>query len=127
MSYQPFVACALAWALLSPGLVLSADRTPLPEPTQIQGQEQIYGSQLMTQQEHDEFRTRMRAAKSVEEQEQVRSEQHELVKERAKSQGITLPDTPPPRGGGMMGPGGKGMGPGGGGMGGGRMGSGGRQ
>jgi hypothetical protein len=127
MSKQPFVACALTLAVLSSGLALSADKPPLPEPVQIQGQEQIYGSQLMTQQERDEYRARMRSAKSGEEQEQIRLEHHELMKERAKAQGITLPDTPPPRGGGMMGPGGKGMGPGGGGMGGGRMGSGGRQ
>ena len=127
MRKQPFVACALTLALLSPGVALSADKMTLPEPTQIQDLEQIYGSQLMTQQERDEFRARMRAAKSTEEQEQIRAEHHERMKERAKAQGIMLPDMPPPRGGGMSGPGGKGMGPDGGGIGGGRMGSGGRQ
>jgi hypothetical protein len=125
MRKQPFVACALTLALLSPGVALSADKMTLPEPTQIQDLEQIYGSQLMTQQERDEFRARMRAAKSIEEQEQIRAEHHERMKERAKAQGITLPDMPPPRGGGMMDPGGKGMGPGGGDMGRGKMGSGG--
>jgi uncharacterized membrane protein YgcG len=88
--------------------------------------EQIYGSQLMTQQERIEYRTKMRAAKTAQEREQIRNEYHEQLKERAKESGVTLPDEPPGRGGGM-GPGGGGMGPGGSGMGsgGGGMGSGG--
>jgi hypothetical protein len=92
--------------------------------------EQIYGSQLMTQQERTEYRAKMRAAKTVREREQIRNEYNEQLKERAKERGVTLPDEPPGRGGGMgpggggmgrggggMGPGGGGMGPGGGGMG----------
>ena len=85
--------------------------------------EQIYGSQLMTQQERTEYRVKMRAAKTAQEREQIRNEHHEQLKERAKERGVTLPDEPPVRGGGMgpggggMGHGGGGMGPGGGGMG----------
>lgn len=75
----------------------------------------IYGSQLMTQQERDEYRERMRAAKTEQEREQIRKEHHEQMNIRAKEKGVTLPDEPPARGRGM-GPG-KGMGPGGGGMG----------
>jgi hypothetical protein len=81
---------------------------------------QIYGSQLMTDKERNEYRTRMRAAKTVQEQEQVRNEHHERMKVRAKERGVTLPDQPPARGmGGGMGPGtgggtGGGMGSGGG-------------
>ena len=78
----------------------------------------IYGSQLMTPQERNEFRERMRAAKSAEERERIRREHHEQMQARAKQRGITLPDEPPARPGGMapggMGPGGGGgMGPGG--------------
>lgn len=79
---------------------------------QIQAEEQIYGSQLMTEQERIEHRSRMRAAKTVEEREQIRREHHELMKARAKQRGVMLPDDPPTRGGGMMKPGG-GRGPGG--------------
>jgi hypothetical protein len=99
--------------------------------TQTKTQERIYGSQLMTQQERDEFRSKLRAAKSIEERDQIRKEHHERMKERAKERGINLPDEIPFKGGGMMGPGpGGGMGPGsgyGGGMGsgGGMMGPGG--
>jgi len=81
----------------------------------------IYGSQLMTNQERMEHRTKMNAAKTVQEREQVRLEHHEQMQLRAKERGVTLPNTPPAQGGGMnqgMGAGG-GMGSGGG-MGGGR-------
>jgi len=95
--------------------------------------EQVYGSQLMTQQERTEYRAKMRSAKTAQEREKIQKEHHEQMKERAKERGVTLPDDPPGRGGGMgpgrggMGPGGGGMRPGGGGMepGGGGMGPGG--
>jgi hypothetical protein len=99
------IASGLAATLsLSTGLTLAAGQ-----------QEQVYGSQLMTPQERDEYRARMRSAKTPEERERIREEHHERMKERAKERGMTLPDEPPPRGRGM-GPGG-GMGPGDGGMG----------
>lgn len=86
--------------------------------------EPIYGSQLMTRQERMEHRTKMNAAKSVQERDQVRLEHHEQMKLRAKERGVSLPDAPPAQGMGMgPGRGIGGMGPGGGmggGMGGGR-------
>ena len=72
--------------------------------------EPIYGSQLMTNQERMEHRTKMNAAKTTQEREQVRMEHHEQMQLRAKERGMTLPDTPPARGAGMR----QGMGPGGG-------------
>lgn len=76
--------------------------------------EQVYGSQLMTQQERMEHRTKMQSMNTMEEREQYRMEHHMKMQERAKEQGVTLPDSPP------MGSG-RGMGGGqGGGMGGGR-------
>lgn len=83
------------------GLVLSA--------------EQIYGSQLMTQQERMEHRTKMQSMKTKEERERYRMEHHKLMQQRAKQRGVTLPDKPQMRNKGMDG--GSGMG---GGMGGGR-------
>ena len=92
-------------------------------------EEQIYGGQLMTQQERNEYQAKMRAAKTAEERERIRNEHHKEMRERARARGVTLPDEPPSRRGGM-GPGG-GMGHGGGmgsggGMGGGHGGGGGR-
>lgn len=79
----------------------------------------IYGSQMMTTQERQAYRERMRTAKTVEERERIRQEHHEQMVVRARERGITLPDQPPVRGGGMgPGPGpGPGRGPGGGGPG----------
>lgn len=113
------IAGALA---LGGGLVVAADQTRTQQQTQ--AQEQIYGSQLMTQQERLEYRNRMRAAKTTAEREKIRLEHHERMQALAKERGITLPDVPTPGGAGMgpgggmrgggMGPGGGGMGPGGG-------------
>ncbi len=103
MRKKAWITGALAAALsLTAGLAAAADPQPV-----------IYGSQLMTQQERNAYRTQMRAAKTAEEREQLRKEHHERMQERAKAQGVTLPDEPPARGAGM-GPGGGGMGPGGG-------------
>ena len=93
-------------ALLAGGVALAADQVR----SRVQTQDQVYGSQLMTPQERAEHRTKMRAAKTVEEREQIRKENHERMQERAKERGVTLP-AEPPMGGGGMGPGGGGMGP----------------
>jgi multidrug resistance efflux pump len=79
---------------------------------QVQQQQQIYGSQLMTQQERMEFRAKMRAAKTAEERQKIREEHHAQMQERAKEKGVTLPDVAP--GQGMMRDSGmgQGMGPG---------------
>lgn len=55
----------------------------------------IYGSQLMTFQERNDYRARMRAAASAEERERIRAEHHDRMKERAQARGVTLPDEPP--------------------------------
>ena len=109
-----FVMVMSGTFLISAGPVLAADQKQM----QMQDQEQIYGSQLMTQEERAEYRTKMRNATTAEEREKIRNEHHELMKARAKEQGVTIPDNPPASGmGGGMGTGG-GMGSGmGGGMG----------
>jgi hypothetical protein len=100
---------------LPTGSALAADQERAQE--RVQKQEQIYGSQLMTQQERSEFRNRMQTAKTAEEREQIRKEHNERMKERAAERGVTLTEEAPARGGGMgpcggqMGPGGAGMGP----------------
>ena len=105
---------ALATALtLSAGLSLAADQSQTQDRLQTQQQDQIYGSQLMTQQERNEHQAKMRAAKTAGEREQIRNEHHMRMQERAKDRSLTLPDKPPARGGGMgQGGGGKGSGKG---------------
>lgn len=113
MKYRLMTMAAITVLACPAGLLLAADATDAP----------IYGSQLMTQQERTEYRMRMRTAQTAEERERIRAEHHAQMVERAKAQGVTLPETPPAMGSGMgpggggMGPGGGGMGPGGGGMG----------
>lgn len=78
--------------------------------------EQGYGRPLMTEQERNEYRERMRAATSAEEREQIRYEHHERVRKRAEARGIGHPAQPPAGGMGH----GRGLGQGGMGKGGGR-------
>jgi hypothetical protein len=114
---QSLIILALAATLLlSTGSSFAAD------------QEQIYGSQLMTQQERLEYRKKYTNAKTTQEREQIRTEYHAMMNERAKERNMKLSDTP--ASGSGMGTGGDmqrdgGMSPGrgmgsGGGMGGGR-------
>ncbi|MBZ0093172.1 MAG: hypothetical protein K8F27_13250, partial [Sulfuricellaceae bacterium] len=111
MMKRTLLVSALAGALcVSTGFSLAADQ----EKTQKQEKVQIYGSQLMTPQERAEYSAKMRSAKTAEERDKIRKEHHESMVERAKARGVSLPDMPPARGGGMR-PG-AGMGPGGGGM-----------
>lgn len=103
----------LAGALSSGALAADAADAP----SKPQAQETIYGSQLMTPEERAAHRKTMRGMKTAEEREAFRAEHHRLMQERAKERGVTLPDTPPPRGMGMGAGGGlgmgRGMGPGG--------------
>lgn len=77
------------------------DQTQARSRSDIRRRERIYGSDLMTRHERNEYRNRMRAAKTLEAREQIREEHHERMKLRAQERGITLPEVPPVRGGMM--------------------------
>lgn len=114
---------AMGLAAVLAGGALGTAALPAPagaqEQAQTQAQETIFGSQLMTAEERAAYRQRILAAKTEEERERIRSEHHARMLERAKEQGVTLPEEPPA--GGMHRGMGGGMGPGmGGGMGGGK-------
>lgn len=107
MSNKKLLIIAFACALVfTSGLTLAAGQ----EQVQQQQQEQAYGRELMTEQEREQHRLKMRSAKTAEERQKIRTEQHERMKERAKERGMMLPDTPPVRGGGMGAGGRMGMG-----------------
>ncbi len=104
-----YLVAASVLALLSGGVLAQATLPPITDDAP------VFGSQIMTQEERVEHRDKMRAAKTLEAREQVRTEHHTQMVERARERGVTLPDEPPARGG--MGPGsgmgsGSGMGPG---------------
>ena len=90
-------ALAALW-LAAAGFASAADQARTPQGGQPAQKEFIYGSQLMSEQERAEHRSRMLSAKSAEEQEQIRREHHEQMKLRAEARGMTLPEEPPARG-----------------------------
>jgi hypothetical protein len=116
LSYEPHILkettmksrmlpVALLSAVVFTAAAFAADSTPAPTaPT-------AYGWQLMTPQERMEMRTKMRSATTVEEREQLRTQHHALMLERAKDQGVTLPEQPLAMGMGRGCIGGPGMGP----------------
>lgn len=54
----------------------------------------IPGSELMTHQERERYRQRMRSAKTPQEQEKVRAEHTGQMRERARLRGLRLPEPP---------------------------------
>lgn len=104
-------------SFLSGALALSMGLALAVEPAATPPKQQVYGSQLMTQQERAEHRAKMLAATTPEARALIRAQQHERMKERARQLGLEMPDTPPATVGGRgLGPGPCviGMGPGGG-------------
>jgi adenylate kinase len=74
-------------------------------------QVQVYGWQMMTEQEREQHRNTMRNLHTEQEREAYRQQHHMLMKERARERGVSMPEEPMPRtgmGSGMRG--GPGMG-----------------
>lgn len=117
MKHVTILALSLGMALSASAFAADPARDQTRTTQQMQDQERIYGSEMMTQQERYEYQTRMRALNTEQEREAFRLEHHKAMQARAKAMGKTLPDMPPAGYGPGMGPG---MGPGsgmGGGMG----------
>ena len=96
-----FLAVALAG-----GLGWAADQDRIMDQDRLSDRD-MYGWEMMTREERNEHRERIRSFNNEREREQYRLEHHNRMQERAKKQGRSLPDMPAERG--------KGMGPGGGG------------
>lgn len=80
-----------------------------------QEQHEVYGWQLMSERERNEYREKIRNLKTKQEREQFRAEHHEQMRKRAEAQGLSLPEKPRHEMGTGAGPGdGMGMGKGGG-------------
>ena len=96
------MAAMLAAALLGVGAqAQDQTRDQIRDQTQDQTREllrdqNIYGYQLMTPAEREQYRARMRAAQTNEERERIRAENHERMEARAREKGVNLPDVPPP-------------------------------
>jgi negative regulator of sigma E activity len=112
-----FGAAALVIAAVAAGVATNAaaqDKDQDRDRVQQRDQDRIFGSQLMTQQERNEYANRMRSMKTEQEREALRLEHHKQMQERAREKGVKLPDEPPQIPGRAMGGPGAGMGPGGG-------------
>ena len=113
MLSQKIIFSALAGSFMYfGGAIYAADQVQdkTKDQTRLRDKDQIYGSQLMTDQERIEHRTQMRNLKTLKERQAYQLEHHKKMQERAKEKGITIPDEPM-RGPGGMGPGGGSMGP----------------
>ena len=87
------------WLLCLVGiLMLGTGLADAKEPTQsrdsLQKQEQVYGWQLMSEQERHEYQQRMREMKTSEQRETYRNQHHQRMQERAQQKGLALPDSP---------------------------------
>ena len=87
--------------LLASGISWSADQVQVQVQEQDESQKQVFGRELMTNEERMEHRNNMRSAKTAEERERIQNEHHERMKIRAKERGVTLPDEPLVKGGRM--------------------------
>jgi hypothetical protein len=101
------IAIAAMGVLLTLGSALAQNQDQSRAQQQIRDRD-IYGYQMMTSQERNEYRNRMRTATTAEERERVRAEHHAQMLARAKERGMKLPQEPPagmgPRGAGQGGP-----------------------
>lgn len=116
---RTFICSTAIVALLSTAAPVASATDKTRDQGRLQAQDRVYGSQLMTQQERNEYDALMHAARTGKERDQIRQAHQEQMKERAKQRGVTLPDETPAygktrdmgSGGGMGGPG-SGVGPG---------------
>ncbi len=86
--------------LLGAAGVFGAQEQTRPGST-LQQHEDVYGWQMMSEQERHEHQQQMREMKTEPEREAFRKQHHEKMQERARQQGLTLPDSPGPHGKGM--------------------------
>lgn len=71
------------------------DRDQDRDRLRIHQDQEIYGGELMTEQERNRYRERLQNAKSEGEQKQIRAEHQKMIQERARQRGVELPPPPP--------------------------------
>jgi hypothetical protein len=95
MLNETLVAAFLA--ILTPAPAKAADVPSAPAATvqkKAMAQDRIYGSQLMTAEERNAYRERMKQAKTPAERDRIRKAHHADMQQRAKERGVTLPEQP---------------------------------
>jgi hypothetical protein len=104
-----FAAAAAAAAMMTITVSLFAAEQPFASPAR--KSEPIYGYRMMSDPERNEYREKMRNARSAEERQAIRDEHRKLMETRAKERGVTLPEPRGPAGGPRSGGPGAGKGP----------------
>ena len=88
-------AAMLAATLVVGGFLDSvAHAQPTGPQTQASPSASIYGARLMTPEEREAYQAKIRTLKTPEEQNAFRAEHQKKMQERARAQGIMLPDQP---------------------------------
>ena len=97
MMQQRSMLCLLALALCSAGAGAQIAAPPTEQTAASVKREIIPGSELMTSQERERYRQRIRAAKSPAEEDQVRGDHTAQIRERARVRGLQLREPEPPK------------------------------
>jgi hypothetical protein len=111
MNARTLLAAAVAAAMMTMTVNLFAAEPSAPRPAY--KSEPIVGYGMMNDGERNDYRKRMREARSEQERQTIRDEHRKLMETRAKERGVTLPEQRGPRGEGKgagYGPGGMGKG-----------------
>jgi hypothetical protein len=91
---KPALRALVATGLLA--IAVPAIQAQQPGAAPAVKREIIPGSELMTSREREQYRQRIRGAKSAEEEARVREQHVTQMRERARLRGLQLPDTPKP-------------------------------
>ena len=114
MKIRTMTAAAVAATTMA--MTVSLFSAEQPAATQERQSEPIYGYRMMSDQERNEYREKMRNARGDKERQALRDEHHKLMEARAKERGMSPPEGRGPHGPGRHGGGDTagGMNPGGG-------------
>lgn len=84
------------WCLLpcTLGILMSTPVIADEDRDQVYNKSTVYGWQMMSEQERNEYREEMRELKTEQERNEYRMEHHELMEERAKARGLDLHEIP---------------------------------
>jgi hypothetical protein len=110
MSARTVLAAAVAAAAMMT-ITVSLFAAEQPSASPARKSEPIYGYRMMSDPERNEYREKMRNARSAEERQAIRDEHRKLMETRAKERGVTLPEPRGPAAGPTSGGPGAGKGP----------------
>ena len=102
-SHKEIVKVVIVGLLVIVAVIASLAAVPAwaEDKDNLQKQEQVYGWQLMDEQERYEYQQQMHEMKTSEEREAYRNRHHERMQGQAQQQGLTLPESPGLSGKGM--------------------------